>query len=166
MRIASADQLFRGKKLQNASFYTDNKGHIWVYNMSGILWRHHPDNTFEPLELIPSSILSLITQERYQVYQDSRDIIWITTFGNGLFAIDPDGRIFHYTSEKDLATNYLLCITEDNSGEIWLGTEFSGVTKISLASYPFDVFYGRYFAGRISVIPYCIIPCGTTVNKY
>lgn len=141
MSITMADQLFRGKKLQNASFYTDNKGHIWVYNMSGILWRHHPDNTFEPLELIPSSILSLITQERYQVYQDSRDIIWITTFGNGLFAIDPDGRIFHYTSEKDLATNYLLCITEDNSGEIWLGTEFSGVTKISLASYPFDVFY-------------------------
>lgn len=95
--------------------------------MSGTLWRHRPDNTFEPLHLIPSDILSLISQERYQIYHDSRNIIWITTFGNGLFAIDENnGKTFHYTADKDLTTNYLLCVTEDRSGEIWVGTELGG----------------------------------------
>lgn len=59
----------------------------------------------------------------YQIYHDSRNIIWITTFGNGLFAIDENnGKTFHYTADKDLTTNYLLCVTEDRLDEIWLGT--------------------------------------------
>ena len=113
-----------------------------IHILSGTLWRHRPDNTFEPLHLIPSDILSLISQERYQIYHDSRNIIWITTFGNGLFAIDENnGKIFHYTADKDLTTNYLLCVTEDRSGEIWVGTELGGISKISLTNYPFDIFY-------------------------
>lgn len=66
----------------------------------------------------------------------------ITTFGNGLFAIDENnGKTFHYTADKDLTTNYLLCVTEDRSGEIWVGTELGGISKISLTNYPFDIFY-------------------------
>ena len=135
-------KFFQGNDLRNANFSVDNKGDVWVYNMSGTLWRHRPDNTFEPLHLIPSDILSLISQERYQIYHDSRNIIWITTFGNGLFAIDENnGKTFHYTADKDLTTNYLLCVTEDRSGEIWVGTELGGISKISLTNYPFDIFY-------------------------
>lgn len=138
----SPDKFFQGKNLRNANFIIDNKGHIWVYNMSGILWRYHSDNTFEPLEMIPADILSLINQERFQIYHDSRNIIWITTFGNGLFAIDDNtGKQYHYTADKDLSTNYLLCVAEDASGEIWVGTELGGVAKISLTNYPFDIFY-------------------------
>lgn len=85
----SPESFFQGKNLSNANFIIDNKGYIWIYNMSGILWRYHADsNTFEPFEVIPADILSLINQERFQIYHDSRNIIWITTFGNGLFAID------------------------------------------------------------------------------
>ena len=139
----SPESFFQGKNLSNANFIIDNKGYIWIYNMSGILWRYHADsNTFEPFEVIPADILSLINQERFQIYHDSRNIIWITTFGNGLFAIDNNtGKKYHYTADKDLSTNYLLCITEDTSGEIWVGTELGGVTKISLTNYPFDIFY-------------------------
>ncbi len=140
--LTSAARLFQGNQLKDASFYTDNKGYLWVFNMSGTIWRHLQNNTFEPIKLIPQEILSLINLERYQVYHDSRDIIWITTFGNGLFAIDQkNGQTFHYSTEKDLATDYLLSITEDRSGEIWVGTELAGVAKISLTNYPFDIFY-------------------------
>lgn len=138
----SSAAFFQGNDLRNANFSVDNQGNVWVYNMSGTLWRHRPDNIFEPIKLIPSDILSLISQERYQIYHDSRNIIWITTFGNGLFAIDENnGKIFHYTADKDLTTNYLLCVTEDKSGEIWVGTELGGISKISLTNYPFDIFY-------------------------
>lgn len=142
MKFDSANKLFQGQKISNANFVTDNKGHIWVYNMSGVLWQNMHDNTFEPLNLIPSDILSLISLERYQIYHDSRNIIWITTFGNGLYAIDRnDGEIHHYSTDNDLVTNYLLCIMEDSSGEIWLGTELAGAIKISLTNYPFEIFY-------------------------
>lgn len=133
---------FQGNNLYKANFTVDNKGHVWVYNKTGILWRHRVDNTFEPLKLIPSDVLSLINQERFMVYRDSRNIIWITTFGNGLFAVDENtGKMRHYSVRKDLPTNYLFCVTEDKSGEIWLGTELGGAVKISLSNYSFDLYY-------------------------
>lgn len=135
-------KFFQGNDLRNVNFSVDNKGEVWAYNMSGMLWRHRPDNTFEPFKLIPSDILSLISQERFQIYHDSRNILWITTFGNGLFAMDENtGKMYHYTADKELTTNYLLCVTEDKSGEIWVGTELGGIIKISLTNYPFDIFY-------------------------
>lgn len=140
--LSSASVYFRGEHLRNANFITDNKGQVWVYNMSGVLWKYSSNTTFEPIEVIPPSILSLINSERYQIYQDSRDIIWITTFGNGLFALDQKtGKSFHYTAENNLSTNYLYCIAEDRSGELWVGTELAGVAKISLTNYPFEMFY-------------------------
>ncbi|MDR3195024.1 MAG: response regulator, partial [Tannerella sp.] len=134
---------FGRETLRSADVYVDNRGDRWIYNHSGCLWRLLPDNRFEPVRLIPESILSTIDAERYEVYHDSHDIIWITTYGNGLFALDPrDGRMYHYTAHNsDLLTNYLLCVTEDQSGEIWVGTEFSGITKISLSNYPFRIHY-------------------------
>jgi len=144
LKITPADNFFQGTTLPSAGFHVDNKGGIWVYNMSGILWRHREGDAFEPLRLIPPDILSLISQERFQVYQDSRNIIWIITFGNGLFAVDQnDDQMYHYNTEKDLPTNYLLSIVEDRSGEIWVGTELNGVIKISLNSYPFEIFYPK-----------------------
>ena len=136
-KILPTENFFQGKRMSRANFTIDNKGHVWVYNKAGILWRHHSDNTFEPLSLIPSEVLSLIDQEQFMIYHDSRDIIWITTFGNGLFAIYNTGKMQHFTVGKDLPTNYLFCVTEDKSGEIWVGTELGGVVKISLSNYPF-----------------------------
>ena len=142
LSMTPVERFFQDNHLRNAYFLTDNKGYKWVYNMSGVLWRHHPDNTFEPVRLIPPEILASIDFERYELFHDSRNIIWITTYGNGLFAIDlNDDVTHHYTSDNGLPSNYLLCVTEDNSGEIWVGTEFTGVTRISLSNYPVNIFY-------------------------
>ena len=140
--MTTAEKFFNGKNLWNANFRTDNKGNKWAYNMSGIIWRYHSGKGFEPIRLIPSDILSTIDFERYEIFHDSRNIIWITTYGNGLFAIDQnDGLVYHYTAEQELTSNYLLCVTEDRSGEIWVGTEFTGIDKISLNNYPINIFY-------------------------
>lgn len=140
-RVLPTENFFQGKRMLRANFTIDNKGDVWVYNKTGVLWRHHPDNSFEPLDLIPPEVLSLIDQEQFMVYHDSRDIIWVTTFGNGLFAIYNSGKMQHFTAGKDLPTNYLFCVTEDKSGEIWVGTELGGVVKISLSNYPFEMYY-------------------------
>ena len=86
--------------------------------------------------MIPESILSIIDNERYDVFTDSRDITWISTYGNGLFAIEKNGKINHYTTtNSELRTNYLLSVTEDRTGNIWVGTENAGITKISFTEY-------------------------------
>ncbi|WP_294608803.1 hybrid sensor histidine kinase/response regulator transcription factor [uncultured Bacteroides sp.] len=140
LKPISAHSFFRGTTPVDGTFITDNKGGIWAYNRTGTLWRHRPGNTFDTLNLISPTILSLVYNERFTIYNDSRGIIWITTYGNGLFAIDTsDETIHHYTADKDLTSNYLFCVTEDKSGEIWVGTEFAGAIKISLAHYPVSV---------------------------
>jgi len=137
-----AAAFFQGKELYRANIISDNKGHIWVYNKTGVLWRHHLDNTFKPIKVMSPEVLSLINQERYTIYHDSRGIIWIATFGNGLFAIDDNaGKLQHYTITEGLPTNYLLCMGEDKSGEIWIGTELRGAAKISPTNYSFDLYY-------------------------
>jgi signal transduction histidine kinase/DNA-binding response OmpR family regulator/ligand-binding sensor domain-containing protein len=138
MKFIPAETLFDNQAVKNASFYTDNHGNKWVYNLSGSVWRQFPDNHFERIDLIPANILSVIDAERYEIYHDSRDIVWITTYGNGLFALDQNnGKTYHYTvNNSNLPTDYLLCVTEDKSGEIWVGTEFAGISKISLSNYP------------------------------
>lgn len=142
-----AERLFKGKLPQNAYSVRDNKNNLWLYNGSGILWQYDGvSGVFSSVELIPPSILSLIDFERFSIYHDSRNIIWITTYGNGLFALDKNtGDMTHFTSafsqENRLHTNYLLSITEDKSGEIWVGSEYSGVIKISLTNYKTRVIY-------------------------
>jgi signal transduction histidine kinase/ligand-binding sensor domain-containing protein/DNA-binding response OmpR family regulator len=138
-----SETFFGQETVRNAYIYTDNKGNKWIYNHSGNIWRHLPDNRFEKINLIPQNIITTIDAERYEVYHDSRDVIWISTYGNGLFALDlNDGYTHHYTSSNsELPTNYLLCVIEDRSGEIWVGTEFAGISKISRNDYPFHILY-------------------------
>jgi signal transduction histidine kinase/ligand-binding sensor domain-containing protein/DNA-binding response OmpR family regulator len=142
-KFVPAEGFFNRQGIRNASFYTDNKGNKWVYNVSGNIWRQTGENQFEKIELIPQQILSTIDAERYEIYHDSRNIAWITTYGNGLFALDlNNGQMNHYTVDNsDLPTNHLLCVTEDKSGEIWVGTEFAGISKISLSNYPVQILY-------------------------
>lgn len=140
LKTISPHPFFQEAPPADASFITDNKGGIWAYNRTGTLWRHRPGNQFEALNLIPPAILSLVYNERFSIYHDSRGIIWITTYGNGLFAINTsDETIHHYTANKDLTSNYLFCVAEDKSGEIWIGTEFAGAIKISLTNYPVKI---------------------------
>lgn len=134
---------FNGEELKDTHILTDNKGSNWVYNKSGNVWRYRKDiQKFERFTLIPPAILSVIDSERFDIYCDSRDITWITTFGNGLFAIEnTTGQVSHFTTANSgLRTNYLLSVTEDRSKDIWIGTEHTGISKISLTKYNNEVF--------------------------
>ncbi len=145
--FVTANKLFENKTLNNAFVQFDNKNHIWVYNKSGIIWQYNSyRNTFKPYKLIPPSIVSNIDMERYSIYHDSRNIIWITTYGNGLFAIDETNsnikHFLHNTNQFDgISTNYLLSVTGDKNGNIWVGSEYSGVSKISISENQYKSLY-------------------------
>lgn len=133
-KISDANRLFGGVHLNNAHTYIDNIKGCWVYNNTGVVWHYDKNKKrFIRYELIPPAILPLIDIERYNLHVDSKDISWITTYGNGLFGIDTKtGEITHITTDNsELQTNYLLSVSEDRDGNIWVGTEFTGVVKLS-----------------------------------
>lgn len=154
LKITVANSLFKGDSLRNAFVKLDNKNHLWVYNMSGIIWQYDSiQNLFRPFELIPPSIVSNIDMERYSIYHDSKDMIWISTYGNGLFVINhKNNEVNHLKHHKNLQdglnTNFLLSITEDRSGNIWLGTEYAGIAKIKLEENKYPSFYPGGDASR------------------
>jgi signal transduction histidine kinase/ligand-binding sensor domain-containing protein/DNA-binding response OmpR family regulator len=143
-KTVHAGEIFGNIDWKGVNITIDNKGGCWIYNGSGTIRRYKKDTReFDKMELIPPSILSVIDLERYGIYCDSRNITWITTYGNGLFAIDPNtGKINHFTkANSGLKTNYLLSVMEDRSGKIWIGTEHTGILKITLTNYNNRIFF-------------------------
>lgn len=142
-KFINSSSFFNGETLKETNILTDNKGNHWVYNKSGNIWRYKKEiQQFEKFNLIPRSILPVIDLERYDIYCDSRGIAWITTFGNGLFTIEDNGQINHFTTANSgLKANYLLSISEDRTGNIWIGTEYTGIAKVSLTRYNNQVFF-------------------------
>lgn len=116
----------------------DNRGNYWIYNRSGKL--HYIDvrtGRKREFEVMPLDKLGFIDKERYYIVHDSRDIIWISTYGNGLFAYDVKTDSFQHfgvdvSSAGVLASNYLQCLMEDRSGSIWVSSEFAGLSKLDV----------------------------------
>jgi len=133
-----ADDLTGDKIRGNIYFANDELGGVWVYNYSGNVWRINSRSEVKKLHLIPSSILLLIDEERYQFRADKYGNIWISTYGNGLFRYNiQQDELKHFSDNRypgDIGTNYLLSILADRNDNIWIGTENMGVKKISISS--------------------------------
>lgn len=55
-----------------------------------------------PFLLMPEEKRNYVDRERYYVVHDSRGIIWIGTYGNGLFVYDvANGQMKHIVADSD-----------------------------------------------------------------
>ncbi|MBI2280879.1 MAG: HD domain-containing protein [Bacteroidetes bacterium] len=67
-----------------------------------------------------------------KIYEDKSGIIWLGTETSGLYKVNSNENIDHYTYDAtiytSLSSNKINTIYEDNSGIIWIGTQ-SGVDK-------------------------------------
>ena len=125
----------------------DNHGNYWIHNQTGKLhYIHSQTGEVKVLQLMSQEKVGFIDRERYSIVHDSRDMIWITTYGNGLFAYDlHTGRLQHFTansSSSDLITsNFLLFVMEDRSGSLWVGSEYTGVAHLRILNEGAQHFY-------------------------
>lgn len=123
---------------------TDKNNGIWIYNHSGIVWYYnYQTQKVKKMQLIPSNIANIIDLERYVVHIDSKNLIWITTYGNGLFCYNPETETLnnykYNTHHNSPASDYLLSITEDRFGNIWVGSEYAGIIKVVKSNYNIKV---------------------------
>lgn len=141
-----AEYLLGEKALSNVCFSIDNTKNLWVYDDQGRVWLYKPDGKSKRISLIKGDTELLSRQPRYNFLQDSRGIYWISTYGNGLFMFDPktDSLEHIFTSLNQLNTissNDILSLFEDKSGVLWIGTEYNGITRITLPKYKIVTFF-------------------------
>ena len=126
--------------IPNARFVRDNQGDFYVFNQTGVLHYFQKETGIcKILSLIDAAQMMPAAEERYEVIQDNRGLIWISTFGYGLFVYNPQEDIIsHYTYQetgKNLVhSNFLHSLLLDHSGNVWVGSEFAGVTLLSVLS--------------------------------
>jgi len=116
----------------------DNRGDYWIYNRTGCVhYISAATGKVKSFQFIPEDKLDHIDFERYHIVHDSRGIIWISTYGNGLFAYDPiEDKLEHFaagiTENSYINSDFLLFVMEDRAGGIWVSSEYSGVARISV----------------------------------
>lgn len=116
----------------------DNRNNYWIRNQTGKLhYINSQTGEVKVLQLMPQNKVGFIDMERYFIVHDSRDIIWITTYGNGLFAYDlRTGELQHFTANSNssdlIPSNFLLFVMEDRSGSLWIGSEYTGIAHLRI----------------------------------
>ncbi len=124
--------------IPNGIVKTDNLDNYWVHNKSGNLYYIQAETG--ETKLFPLALKNdkeFANREQYHIWHDSRNIIWITTYGSGLFAYTPATQeLQQFTADNGTAShiesNFLQNIMEDRSGSIWVSSEFSGVSRLSV----------------------------------
>lgn len=128
-------QLVQKWKVPNGRVLTDNKGGKWIYNNTGILRKVVGDSLIT-LRLLPNET-NYIDYERFNIVEDNHGLVWISTYGKGLFVFNHDlnqGQHFvaNEKGESPIASNYLLCITADRRDGVWVSAEYGGVSQLQV----------------------------------
>ncbi|AZI27557.1 response regulator [Pedobacter sp. G11] len=117
------------------SIEEDRQGRIWVSTISGLNLYDQQNDRFIRIKgknLDKSCI--------YQVYQDKDNVIWIATYDNGLIRMDPNNHLTQYAySSKpgSISSNKIICMLDDGEGNLWLGTDGSGLNVFNKKSGKF-----------------------------
>lgn len=122
--------------IPNGRVLTDNKGRKWIYNKTGVLRLVRQDKLV-PLSLFPQQTTNYIDHERFHIVEDNHGLIWISTYGKGLFVFNQDlTQSQHFVADKlgesPIASNYLLGIIADRHDGVWVSSEYGGVSHIQV----------------------------------
>lgn len=116
----------------------DNRGNFWIHNQTGVVrYVNAKSREMKSFRLMPADKVNYIDQERYRMVHDSRDILWITTYGNGLFAYNlATEELQHFKSDigrfRHIASDFLQYIMEDSAGDLWVSSEYTGISHLSI----------------------------------
>lgn len=104
--------------------------HVWFGCESG-LYRTSRDGG-ELQKFLEQEIINVLC-----LYRDSLDVLWVGTFGQGLYLLDPvSGRMKHFT-ERDALSNSSILNMDGRGRKVWLAT-LGGITEMEWTTHPFD----------------------------
>ena len=115
------------------SICEDKQGNVWTGSLgSGLNVFSRNENRFVN-EKFPSISNPLLRFSNvFSITVDKNDIVWIGTSDGLLSYNKTNGSIAEYkTSNGGLSNNYVRCVIEDKSGQLWIGTHGGGIDKLN-----------------------------------
>lgn len=115
---------------------------VIVEGQKGVIWigTHHGLSRMSP-EKDPGNNDSyrfqsyLKEQAIYSLYPAEDGKIWIGTYSNGLFCLNPEkNEVEHFTLENGLPGNSVFGILSDDAGYLWLSTD-NGIARLNTSNY-------------------------------
>ena len=108
----------------------DSKGFMWFGTMYGLV--KYDGENYTTYKYDPNNKNSISFDDIVSIYEDSKENIWIGTWGGGLNMFHPKNKIFkrylHNPSDGNtIADNIIWSICEDKDGIIWIGTGSGGL---------------------------------------
>lgn len=96
---------------------------IYVFDAKQKKLKQYIHNTKDQHSLSSNSIRKILV--------DSKNQIWVATYGGGINLFRPDSgnfkRIISTEDSKGLSSNLTNCIWEDENGKLWIGTDGNGI---------------------------------------
>ncbi|SDD78778.1 Signal transduction histidine kinase [Algoriphagus faecimaris] len=90
------------------------------------------------------------------LFQDSQGKIWIATYGKGSFLLDPETREvqnFTYSKQNPRSIHYndILCLYEDYTGTIWMGSDGAGLSFYDSYLEKFNFYHNQQLPENINI---------------
>lgn len=114
----------------------DRSDFMWLATGKGGLFRFDKTKELFKRYYLPGKNEQPKNDEVYLIEVDSEGTLWVGDFAE-------DGALFHYDEEKDLFIPFLrgyqpICLYEDSSHHIWLGTNKQGLLHFNADKTHFD----------------------------
>lgn len=123
--------------------FIDSNKHLWVGSVKGLfLFKKN-----KQLECI------IPNEDIYEIFEDSKANLWISTRENGMYKRDKDGRIIKLmhdaNNSNSISSNHVRSFAEDNFGNIWIGT-FTGLNKYNPQTNTFKLYSKDALPGNLT----------------
>ena len=128
---------------------------IWGVSGSAV-WQYTPGNTVWGQYTIDCIQYDLITG----CYRDSHERDWVCSRGGGFFSKRDSGWVpFNEKLYQDIWSDEAMCVTEDDSGIVWIGTWGGGLYSVDTTD-SISRFHpeNNYLAGVSENYNYCVVP--------
>jgi signal transduction histidine kinase/ligand-binding sensor domain-containing protein/DNA-binding response OmpR family regulator len=150
-QFSAVNETPNGQKLTHVmTMLQDHREKIWVSSEKSLyIWQNR--KWLDAVELFKNGD-PFKAEYVYKLYQDSKNMIWIGTFDQGMYRFDPaNNHLKHYQwsnpDDQELTgVNSVWDIKEDRNGNFWIGTWGGGLVFYNTAEETFT----RYLANIAS----------------
>lgn len=125
-------RIWAGHRDDGISIYDKSTGRFTPFSLG--------ENGTEPVDWSTISVRAL--------FQDSRGLIWIGTFGGGVIVLDEAGQLVHHLSTYAasafsgvISSDFIFDFAEDKDGNIYIATSGKGLNLVSLKEKRLEVLH-------------------------
>lgn len=104
------------------SLLVDHQNRFWVGTQEGLFLRQGENEFVQMLPDIPLNVLSL--------YEDKHRNIWIGTFGDGIYCLEPESGVVRHITNKDGLTNESILSMAGKNNRVWVAS-LGGVSEFN-----------------------------------